>query len=388
MVATWLNTAFASVDGAVFGFYHNMAVWGGSFFTPFMEVISYFGKSGIFSVILAVILTLFKKTRKMGLTALVAVGIGALITNVILKPVVARPRPYTFSPYNEWWQFVGANGESDLSFPSGHVTAFTTCLFAIFLTSKHKKITWLLFIPIALMGASRNYLIVHYFSDVLFAYIVAGVATTAAYFAVIGVYKLVYKYEKTKFCTFWLSADIIDLFRRKEMRIAILIANGSEEMETFIPVDVLRRASVTVDIISVSEREVICSHGVKVTADKVIEEVDFNGYDAIVIPGGMPGATNIASCEKAVSAIKNMLDKNKLVSAICASPAVVLANNGLLNADKATCFPAEDFISALGEKYTGTNVEKSQNVITANGPKSAFDFALAICDYLKLTPKI
>ena len=171
------------------------------------------------------------------------------------------------------------------------------------------------------------------------------------------------------------------------MKIAVLIANGSEEIEALTPVDVLRRANVDVDLISVSGPFALGSHGISIKADKVVQDVDFDDYNAIVVPGGMPGATNIASDKKVLEGLKRALDGDRLVASICASPAVVLAQNGLLGQNKATCYPAPQFVSALGCAYTGKDVEISNNIITANGPKSAFKFSLAICDYLGLNPK-
>ena len=172
------------------------------------------------------------------------------------------------------------------------------------------------------------------------------------------------------------------------IKIAVLIADGSEEIETLTPVDVFRRCdNVLCDLISVSGKTPKCSHGVVVTADKVIEQVNLVDYDAVVIPGGMPGATNISATKKVVLAIENALKAGKVVASICASPAVVLADNGLLLCEKATCYPAPIFISSLGQKYTGESVTVSENIITANGPKSAMEFSLAICDALLVNAK-
>lgn len=171
------------------------------------------------------------------------------------------------------------------------------------------------------------------------------------------------------------------------MKVAVLIANGSEEIEALTPVDVLRRAQAQVDLISVSGEKVIGSHGIVISADKQSNEVDFSEYSAIVVPGGMPGAVNIANDEKVILALKKAKNDGRLIASICASPAVVLANNGLLKVKKATCYPAQQFISSLGEKYTGADVEVCDNIITANGPKSAMAFALSICKYLNLDAK-
>lgn len=171
------------------------------------------------------------------------------------------------------------------------------------------------------------------------------------------------------------------------MKVAVLVANGSEEIETLTPVDVLRRADVQVDLISVSGQNPIGSHQIQIKADKESKDVDFGDYNAIIVPGGMPGAVNIANDKKVIEGLKKAMADGRLVASICASPAVVLAKNGLLNKNKATCYPAPQFIEALGDLYTGSDVEISHNIITANGPKSAFKFALAISDYLGVNPK-
>lgn len=170
-------------------------------------------------------------------------------------------------------------------------------------------------------------------------------------------------------------------------KIIVLFANGTEEIEGLTPVDVLRRAGVECDLVSVSGINPVGSHGIMIKADKVIDDVDFLEYDGVVIPGGMPGAINISECKIAIDGIKKLLESGKLVSAICASPAVVLAGNELLNVKKATCYPAPQFVKLLGDRYTAKDVEVCDNVITANGPKSAMAFSMAICEYLGVIPK-
>ena len=165
-------------------------------------------------------------------------------------------------------------------------------------------------------------------------------------------------------------------------KVAVVFADGMEEIEALTPVDLLRRAGATVDTVSVSGAFPTGSHNIAVKADKLVEQTDFGVYDCIVIPGGMPGATNISKNEKVISALSEFMEKGKTVCAICASPAVVLAGHGLINGRKATCYNAPVFVGALGESYTGSDVEVDGNLITANGPKSAMKFALAICEKL------
>ena len=167
------------------------------------------------------------------------------------------------------------------------------------------------------------------------------------------------------------------------MKIAVLIANGTEEIEAITPIDVLRRSGALVDVISVSELTIKGSHGIVITADKLIDEAADSEYDGIVIPGGMPGAQNISDNEKAMELIKAVLSQGKMVAAICASPAVVLARHGLIEGVSATCYPAKAFVDLI-KNYKGNNVQVDKNVITANGPKAALEFSVKICEYLSL----
>ena len=116
---------------------------------------------------------------------LVAILIGAVITNVLLKNIVARPRPYVDvqSAFHQWWKIVGSNVLSEYSFPSGHTTATMAVATAFFLCG-NKKYSWLGFIFVVLMGMSRNYLMVHYPSDVLAGVIVGLIAGVLSYIIV------------------------------------------------------------------------------------------------------------------------------------------------------------------------------------------------------------
>ena len=122
-LALWLNTAFAGFDEAVATAIHQLYVAAGWFFTPFLSFISLLGKGGIFLILLSIALMLFRKTRRYGTTMLLALAIGALVTNVCFKPLVARPRPYTHdgSIFQQYWEMLGKHTESDKSFPLGAI---------------------------------------------------------------------------------------------------------------------------------------------------------------------------------------------------------------------------------------------------------------------------
>ena len=147
---------------------------------------------------------------------LIAIGLGALLTNVILKNAVARQRPYVQSEiYAQFHQLVGGKIESDLSFPSGHTTVTMTSMTALFLVC-NKKWSWVGFVFTALMGFSRVYLIVHYPTDVFAAIIVGAITGTAAYFIVKGIYSVIKSKQHNKFCYYFLNFDLINLFKKKD----------------------------------------------------------------------------------------------------------------------------------------------------------------------------
>lgn len=165
----------------------------------------------------------------------------------------------------------------------------------------------------------------------------------------------------------------------------VLVADGSEEIETLTPVDYLRRAGVDTKLVSVKEgKSVVMSHGVKLEADcdgsLICECLSKSELpDAVVVPGGMPGSTNIAENENVREFIKEMNAEGKLVCAICAAPAVVLPATGALDGRDWTCYPGmEDNAAAYMHSFVESAVAHSGNLITARGPGAAEEFAMEI----------
>lgn len=179
--ALWLDSVFSGFDLAVTLFVHNLAEWGGAFFTPFFEGVSILGSGAVFLILLSLCLLAIKKTRRAGLTMLLAIALGALVTNLCLKPLVGRLRPYADAAgqYYELWLSVGQAVESDYSFPSGHTTAACAASMAAFL-GFDKRWSWLCFLFAALMAVARLYLVVHYATDVLAGILVGSLAGLAA----------------------------------------------------------------------------------------------------------------------------------------------------------------------------------------------------------------
>lgn len=139
-------------------------------------------------VILGIVLSLFKKTRKYGLTLIFAIVIGTLVTNVIVKPMALRIRPYNTLQENvdywKWYVGAGSLSESDYSFPSGHTTGVTEMavgMFICFMKDK-KKIAYLFPVLALCTASSRIYLMVHYSTDVIAGLIVGTVAGIVGYF--------------------------------------------------------------------------------------------------------------------------------------------------------------------------------------------------------------
>lgn len=164
-------------------------------------------------------------------------------------------------------------------------------------------------------------------------------------------------------------------------KIGIFMADGCEEIEGLTVVDILRRAGMDIDMISIMGRnEVTGSHQITFRTDILAEDADFENYDGIVLPGGMPGTTNLGANETVKNVIARFAEDGRLVAAICAAPSV-LGENGLLKGRHAVCHPG--FEGKLIGADTGEgNVAADGNVITSRGMGTAIDFALAIVHYL------
>lgn len=158
----------------------------------------------------------------------------------------------------------------------------------------------------------------------------------------------------------------------------IFLANGFEEIEALATVDILRRAGIDTTTVSITPSlQVKGAHGIEITADTTIDNVKHTAEDWLILPGGMPGATNLTECSHLCEMLQQQNKQNGHIAAICASPAVVLAPLGILDGKEATCYPG--FESALKNcKHGYRPVVISNNVITANGPGNTITFALAI----------
>lgn len=160
----------------------------------------------------------------------------------------------------------------------------------------------------------------------------------------------------------------------------LFLADGFEEIEALATVDLLRRAGLDLKTVSINPtRTATGAHGVEVTADVTFAEANFAEVGWLILPGGMPGAQNLHDYEPLAQLLRKHAAHNGNIAAICASPAVVLANLGLLDGREATCYPGfEHTLTAHGAVHRQQPVVHAGNIVTANGPASAMLFALAI----------
>lgn len=161
-------------------------------------------------------------------------------------------------------------------------------------------------------------------------------------------------------------------------KVAILVAKGSEEMETISVVDVLRRARIEVSIASEDGQAIKGSQQTSFLADCSYDDVLKNEYDVIVLPGGYPGTTNLAENEKVKQILKKQNDKNAYLAAICAAPLALDAAGVLLDKNY-TCYPGTEEKIKNGN-YVGGKVCVDGNIITGEGPSRSIVFALCIIE--------
>ena len=166
-------------------------------------------------------------------------------------------------------------------------------------------------------------------------------------------------------------------------KVYVFLADGFEDVEALIPVDVWRRGGLDVVTVSTTEFPLVRSaHGVNIEADMMFEQCDFADADLLFLPGGMPGASNLYGHEGVCKAIADQHAADKKVAAICASPAVVLAPLGILDGKRATCYPGFEH-ALMQATYTGELVTVDGNVTTGEGPAAAFPFAYELLAQLK-----
>lgn len=166
------------------------------------------------------------------------------------------------------------------------------------------------------------------------------------------------------------------------MKVFIFLADGFEEIEAIVPLDIFRRAGIKTLTVSVSETKLVRgAHDISVMADCVFSETDFSEIDLLFLPGGMPGTKNLEAHEGLKQLIQSQTDASKKIAAICAAP-IILGKMNLLNGKEAICFPGyEDKLN--GAVLSKNKVVKAGNIYTAKGAGVALQFALKLVEELK-----
>lgn len=160
----------------------------------------------------------------------------------------------------------------------------------------------------------------------------------------------------------------------------IVLAEGFEELEAVTPIDLLRRANIAVTIAGLTTINVRGARGITVTADSLFADCSANSFDALILPGGMPGAKNLAASIELRAIIQSFDAAGKLLAAICAAP-IVLAAAGVLKGHRVTSFPGyEDTLGC--KEYVTDAVVRDGTVITSRGAGTSIQFALEIISYL------
>jgi 4-methyl-5(b-hydroxyethyl)-thiazole monophosphate biosynthesis len=165
----------------------------------------------------------------------------------------------------------------------------------------------------------------------------------------------------------------------------LLLANGFEEVEALTPADYLRRAGIDVKLVSVSGgRNVTGSHGITVVADMLIGDVvDISSEDGVILPGGMPGSSNLAASAETTILLQKAQDAAALICAICAAPALALAPKGILDGRCWTCYPGmENDAGAAQETWCSDRVVVDGNIITSRAAGAAGEWSVKIIEKL------
>ena len=159
-------------------------------------------------------------------------------------------------------------------------------------------------------------------------------------------------------------------------------ANGFEETEAIAPIDVMRRAGLDVKLVSITNDLMVTgSHGISVKTEVLFDEVDFDDAELLFLPGGMPGTKNLDAHAGLCELLQKSAEKGIKMAAICAAP-MVFGNLGLLNGEKASCYPGfeEHLIGATLEK---NEVVVSGQFITSRGAGTAMALGLKIVELMK-----
>lgn len=165
--------------------------------------------------------------------------------------------------------------------------------------------------------------------------------------------------------------------------IYMFLADGFEETEALVTLDMMRRAGIEVLTVGIGKKCITGAHNIVVTADILCADVSLDSCEGIVLPGGMPGTENLYASDVVISALDFCMNNSLLVAAICAAP-IIIGRKGYLNGKNAVCFPG--FENELSGAYLSTSqAVTDSHIITAKGAGCVFEFSHSIISYIKNT---
>ena len=162
--------------------------------------------------------------------------------------------------------------------------------------------------------------------------------------------------------------------------IYVFLADGFEECEALVPIDILRRANIPVKTVGIGSKTITGSHGISVVCDLAESEAITEALNGIILPGGMPGTLNLEKSDTVQSFIDYSAKNNLLIGAICAAPSI-LGHKDLLKGKKATCFTGFEK-DLIGAEVSDTPVIRDGNIVTAYGAGAAFPFGFTLLEAL------
>ena len=170
-------------------------------------------------------------------------------------------------------------------------------------------------------------------------------------------------------------------------RVAVVLADGFEELEAISVIDILRRGGVLVEVFGLRNTRLTGGHGITLTCDDVFDYYSCLDFDGVVLVGGMDNAMTLSQDEGVLNLLREYTEKGKMVAGICATPALVFSEAGILEGKTATCYPSESLMLSLGCEFVDNACHICDNIITSQSPDTALEFALTILDYLGLDAK-
>ena len=165
-------------------------------------------------------------------------------------------------------------------------------------------------------------------------------------------------------------------------RVAVILADGFEEIEAIEVIDILRRATCKVEILGHQNLQVTGARGVTIECDDRFNYYTALDFDGVVLVGGMANANTLSEDREILNLLEAYNKQGKMIAGICATPAVVFSDTTILNGKKCTCYPDNALMVNLGGEFVDAPCVVDGNIITSQSPATAMEFALTIVEYL------